>query len=91
MLDGETIGGFDIGPETLVQNPELVLNPAISYAIAARGMREGWFTGHKLGDYTQSHPPDYYNARKVINGLDRADRIAQYADSFERALRTSRT
>jgi hypothetical protein len=54
-------------------------------------MREGWFTGRRLGDYLRpGRVPDYIGARRVINGQDRAALIAQYARQFERALTQAR-
>src|SRR5216683_2503202 len=74
--------------DTLVNEPDLALEPPIAYQIAARGMREGWFTGHKLRDYIPAgQPPDYFNARKIINGLDHSKAIARYARAFEKFLR----
>jgi putative chitinase len=76
--------------DTLVKQPELVLEPPIAYAIAARGMREGWFTGKKLSDFIQDgKPPDYINTRRIINGLDQAQTIATYASGFELVLRAA--
>lgn len=46
-----------------------------------RGCTEGWFTGKKLADYS-----DYVNMRRVVNGTDRAEMIAGYAETFEAAL-----
>ena len=89
MLDS---GDFTVTPDTFVQNPGLVLTPVISYAIAARGMREGWFTSKKLSDFIRDgKPPDYVGARKIINGVDQADRIAEYANAFELVLRAAST
>ena len=77
--------------KTLLDKPDLVLKPAVSYAIAARGMREGWFTRKKLADFIRGEePPDYLNARKIINGLDQAERIAEYANGFELVLRAAK-
>ncbi len=77
-------------PDTLVKQPDLVLEPSIAYAIAARGMREGWFTGKKLSDFIQDgKPPDYVNARKIINGLDQAQTLVTYATGFELVLRAA--
>jgi hypothetical protein len=77
-----------IAPAVFVEQPALVMDPAISYDIASRGMRNGWFTGKKLGDYIREEAaPDYVSARRVINGLDHAQDIAAYADQFELLLR----
>lgn len=83
-------GPVTVKAETLVDKPDLVLKPEVSYAIASRGMREGWFTGKKLSDFIRDgEPPDYLNARKIINGLDQAERIAGYASGFELVLRAA--
>jgi len=84
-------GSLALKADTLVKQPELVLEPPIAYAIAARGMREGWFTGKKLSDFIRDgKPPDYVNARKIINGLDQAQAVAAYASAFELVLRAAR-
>jgi len=49
-------------------------------------MVKGDFTGHYLGQYFTGSLTDYVNARKIINGLDNADRIAAYAQTFFTAL-----
>ncbi len=71
----------------LVGNPDLAKDPETAYAIMAIGMARGLFTGRKLSDYINSAGADYINARRVINGLDRAQLIADYAVAFERILR----
>mgnify|MGYP000863126929 FL=1 len=45
-------------------------------------MYEGLFTGKKLSDYINIISEDYFNARKIVNGLDRADIIAGFAQSI---------
>jgi hypothetical protein len=76
---------------TFVQNPNWVMQPQAAYAIMSRGMREGWFTTKKLSDFIKDgQPPDYKNARKIINGLDRANEFAGFASNFELILRASR-
>lgn len=67
-----------------VSKPELALDPTYAAKIMILGCTQGWFTGKKLSDYL---PGDYINARRVINGLDRAKDIANYALVFEKALR----
>ena len=62
---------------------------------ALRGLFEGsifgWFTGKKLSDYISESRQDYVNARRVINGLDKADRIAKTAKAFLAALHEAAT
>jgi hypothetical protein len=50
------------------------------------GSIDGWFTGVKLGDYFNDAKDDAYNARRVINGTDKADLIAGYHEKFMAAL-----
>jgi hypothetical protein len=73
----------------LVQDPEQALRPAIAYQIMSVGMRKGLFTGKKLGDYISASGCDYKNARRIINGVDQAALIAQYAGTIEGILRAA--
>ena len=72
----------------LLRDFSLALDPDIAAEILVRGCLEGWFTGKKLTDYL---PGDYVNARRVVNGTDRAERIAGYAETFELALSRVKT
>lgn len=72
-----------------VKNPKLVMQPDYSFQILTRGMFEGWFTGKKLSTYIHGTVCDYVNARKIINGTDKAGLIAGYARLFEKLLRDS--
>ncbi len=69
-----------------ITDPAKALNPRWAAQILIRGSNEGWFTGKKLGDYLTPTKKDYRNARRVINGTDRAGLIAGYARKFEAAL-----
>jgi putative chitinase len=73
----------------LVADPDNALAPQIAYRILSYGMRMGSFTGKKLSDYIESDHTDYKNARRIINGLDRAEQIAGDAQKFEAILRVS--
>lgn len=73
----------------LVTNPDLAMQPSIAAAIMTKGMAEGWFTGKSNKTYLDKTPPDYKNARRIINGKDKADLIAGYARSFEAALKAA--
>ena len=63
----------------MVNNPDLALKPEIAVLILVIGMKDGKFTGRDLSDYFTSTKSDYYNARKIINGLDKAVIIADIA------------
>lgn len=67
--------------------PELVMKPEAAWKIIAYGMVDGDFTGKKLDDYINQDKVDYYRARKIVNGMDRAGLIAKYAKKFKRMLK----
>jgi putative chitinase len=71
----------------LVRYPDMAMDPALSIRIMIAGMEEGWFTGKRNRDYLNSTPPDYREARRIINGTDKAATIAGHARNFEAALR----
>lgn len=75
----------------LVHVPERALIPEIAYEILSIGMRKGLFTGKRLSDYIDESGCDYVQARRIINGVDRASLIASYAQSIESILRASIT
>lgn len=71
----------------LINNPDLAMQPDIAAKIMLQGMREGWFTGRKLDDYLGGGQWDFVNARKIINGMDKAQQIADIAQKFNTALK----
>lgn len=71
-----------------VNHPEYALHREHAVKILITGMKEGWFTGRKLSDYINQSKKDYVNARRIINGTDKAQKIANEATIFERALRS---
>jgi hypothetical protein len=85
----EKIGrALGLGDELYI-NPDKALDKKIAYDIMSYGMRNGNFTDgvHKLSDYINGKKCDYENARRIINGLDRYDEIARYAEQIELLLR----
>jgi len=71
-------------------DPEQTLRPQIAYGIMSVGMRSGLFTGKKLSDYiVPGGSCDYKQARRIINGQDRAALVADYAVTLEDILRAS--
>jgi putative chitinase len=74
----------------LVANPDLAMQPAIAAAIMVRGMREGWFTARDLDDDLPRQGPatveQFARSRDIINGTDKARKIAEEAVTFQAAL-----
>lgn len=69
-----------------VKNPKLLLDPKYAVPIAVTGMREGWFTGKKLSNYITLAKSDFVNARRIINGTDKAKEIAKLARDYDMDL-----
>ena len=56
----------------LINKPEQALDPHIAALILVIGMKEGKYTGRDLDDYFNDSREDWYNARKIVNGTDKA-------------------
>ena len=61
----------------LLGNPDLALRPDIAGKIACIGMKKGLFTGVGLDKYFTATTSDWTNARRIINGVDKADAFGQ--------------
>lgn len=70
----------------LLDEPDMALEQDIAARIMFEGMTHGLFTGKKLVDYFDGQHSDWRNARRIINGTDRAGDIAIYAQAFHAAL-----
>lgn len=75
----------------LLEQPELALNPEISARIMIEGMTRGRsnrgdFTGVSLETFFNSTKSDPINARRIINGLDQANKISGYYYKFLEAI-----
>jgi predicted chitinase len=78
----KTLTGVD-----LLTDPDRAKTPELAYEIAIQGMKDGWFTGKKLSNFIKDGaPPDYENARTIINGHDKALLIADIARRFDEVL-----
>ena len=75
----------------LLAEPDRAKNPELAYEIAIQGMKDGWFTGRKLGQFIKDGQADYENARTIINGHDKAQTIADIARRFSEVLLLSIT
>jgi putative chitinase len=73
----------------IADSPDDALKPETAFQILSVGMQVGSFTTKKISTYIKGSKCDYLNARKVINGLDKASLIAGYARSFEKILRAA--
>jgi hypothetical protein len=70
----------------LIDNPEKAALPEIAAIILVRGMSDGSFTGVGLSDFILGDRRDFFNARRIVNALDRADDIAQIAEYYFKAI-----
>jgi len=75
----------------LLEQPELALKPDISARIMIEGMTKGMsnrgdFTGVSLENYFNATKDDPIQARRIVNGLDKASLIASYHQKFLRAI-----
>ncbi|WP_420028790.1 hypothetical protein [Metarhizobium album] len=80
----------DITGIDLVAAPERAMETETALSILFEGMRRGSFTGHKLADYFNASTEDWAGARKIVNGMDRAEQIGGYGRLFHAALRGDR-
>ena len=77
--------GFTISNTTksIYLNPDKALDKENAYVAMVYGMQKGIFTGKKITNYVSNEKVDYFNARRVINGTDKAQAIADYAETLE--------
>jgi hypothetical protein len=71
----------------LVNYPDKALDHELAMKILIYGSEYGKFTGVKLSDFINEKSVDYFNARKVINGTDKAELIKSYAIKIEKILK----
>lgn len=71
----------------LVAEPDRAMEMATAVKILIEGMVAGSFTGHKLADHLNADKEDWVNARRIVNGTDRAEKLAEYGKTFYEALR----
>lgn len=70
----------------LVSQPDLALDDEIALRILFKGLRDGDYTGLRLGQFIGNTLNNARQARKVVNGLDAADKIARRAHFWHRQL-----
>lgn len=72
----------------LEDNPDDALKIETAAEIMVEGMRDGLFTGKKFSDYFGTNA-QWVQARRMINSLDKAQEIANYAMKFHTALQSA--
>lgn len=73
--------------QPLLQDYTLMIKDyGLSCFVLVHGSRTGTFTGKKLSDYIGPGRVDFIGARRIINGTDRAAKIAGYAREWVRKL-----
>lgn len=70
----------------LYNNPDLALDRTIAARVLVIGMMEGLFTGKRLSDYIVKTMTNFEDARRIINGTDRAAEFATIARKYHTAL-----
>ena len=75
-----------IGNPKLATDPDEALKMDVAIDIMFTGMMDGLFTGKKLAQYFDKNSDDWVNARRIVNGLDRADKIASYGRAYYAAI-----
>lgn len=70
----------------VVSKPALIAQMPLAAQVAITFMIKGWYTGKKLSDYFNDTKEDALNARKIINGLDCAEKILAYYLNFKKAI-----
>lgn len=68
------------------EKPEDLLSWPVALRALFDGMIKGMFTGNKLSDYFHRAKDDPLHARRIINGMDRAHRLAGYHDMFRASI-----
>lgn len=71
----------------VITNPDLIARLSLAVKVAFTFMEKGWYTGKKLSNYFSKDKTDWLNARRIINGKDKAELIAGYAQVFLRAIK----
>jgi len=76
----------DITGVNLIADPTAAMRPAVATKILFHGMINGTFSGRSLGTYFSGATEHWTNARRIINGMDRAVIIGGYGKQFYAAL-----
>lgn len=70
-----------------IKKPDAVMEPENSAKILVVGSMEGWFTGRSIPNYITLSKSNFKSARRVINGTDKAQAIANIAKAYDEELK----
>lgn len=70
----------------LTTDPTVAMQMEVALQIMFIGMREGAFSGKKLSQFFHGETENWSSARKIINGLERADLVASHAKKYYAAI-----
>lgn len=73
----------------VVANPDLIADLPVAAATAIEFMDKGYYTGKKLSHYFNDKKEDWFNARRIINGTDKASHVGGIAQLFYSAIKES--
>lgn len=92
----EIAKAMNLPGDTFTKNPDLLLEWEYALPALFVGMETGLYTGKSVSDYIDDidEPDDedyreYVNARRVVNGTDKAKQIADLALIFEKGLKAA--
>jgi putative chitinase len=68
------------------KEPHRMLEDEVGTLVSYDGMVHGWFTGVSLQKYFNASVEDPINARRIVNGTDQAQKIANYYWLFKKHL-----
>ena len=74
----------------LVAAPDKAMEMGTAVKILVEGMIAGSFTKHRLADHLNGEKDDWVNARRIVNGTDRAEKLGDYGRLFDAALRRAK-
>lgn len=70
-----------------LNHPELLLQTEPSAWATVFGMKIGLYTGKRLSDYFNDKITDWFNGRKIINRLDKAQLVSDISNKFYMSLK----
>lgn len=69
----------------IVTDPDRALDLDVAATVLVVGMVRGLFSGRRLREFFAGPTEDWKGARRIVNGMDRAELVAGYGRAFWRA------